>query len=100
MNEAGRIVSPSARFLQYRITLERRRTGGSPELRELELAYMAKNVAPALDESRNHAVELPVSRADTLGDRDEHHQLCRRWGSGNERPGHRSPSRDSPPARR
>jgi hypothetical protein len=50
VNEAGRIVSPSARFLQYRITLNGSAPGSSPELRELELAYMAKNVAPALDE--------------------------------------------------
>ena len=44
VNGSGRIASPSARFLQYRVSL----TGG--ELRELELAYMAKNVAPSFDE--------------------------------------------------
>lgn len=50
VNQTGRIVSPSARFLQYRVTLSGGAQDGSPELRELELAYMAKNVAPAFDE--------------------------------------------------
>lgn len=45
----SRVTSPSARFLQYRITIE---GGGpqSPELREVEIAYMPKNVPPALQE--------------------------------------------------
>ena len=42
---AGRIVSPPARFLQYRATLT-----GSAELREADIAYQPKNVAPAVDE--------------------------------------------------
>ena len=37
VNEAGRIVSPSARFLQYRITLNGGAQGGSPELRDSSL---------------------------------------------------------------
>jgi hypothetical protein len=45
LDTAGRVSSPAARFLQYRITL----TGGS-ELREIELAWMPRNVAPSLDE--------------------------------------------------
>ncbi|HVP00398.1 MAG TPA: hypothetical protein VMT15_20140 [Bryobacteraceae bacterium] len=41
---AGRIVSPPARFLQYRLTL----SGG--EITEVDAAYQAKNVAPSIDE--------------------------------------------------
>jgi sugar lactone lactonase YvrE len=44
LDAAGRIASPSARFLQYRITL----TAG--EMREIELAYMARNAPPAIEE--------------------------------------------------
>ena len=50
LDQASRIASPSARFLQYRVTLEQTPQTPSPELREIELAYMAKNVAPTLDE--------------------------------------------------
>lgn len=46
----GRPSSPSARFLQYRITLTAGNQGASPELREIELAYMAKNAPPAIEE--------------------------------------------------
>lgn len=41
---AGRIVSPPARFLQYRLTL----SGG--EITEVDAAYETKNVAPTIDE--------------------------------------------------
>ena len=50
VNESARIASPSARFLQYRITLNGGTQGASPELREIELAYMPKNVAPVIEE--------------------------------------------------
>ena len=50
LNAAGRVASPSARFLQYRITLNATAQGASPEVRELELAYMPKNVAPVFEE--------------------------------------------------
>ena len=42
---AGRIVSPSARFLQYRVTLS-----GSAELSSVDIAYQMKNIAPVIDE--------------------------------------------------
>ena len=45
----GRVASPQARFLQWRGTL----TGNgqqSPELREVDVAYMAKNLPPRLEE--------------------------------------------------
>ena len=42
---AGRIVSPPARFLQYRLTLT-----GSGEVTEIDAAYQMKNVAPEIEE--------------------------------------------------
>jgi sugar lactone lactonase YvrE len=46
----SRVTSPPARFLQYRVTLESSPAGQSPDLREIEIAYMAKNVAPVIEE--------------------------------------------------
>jgi sugar lactone lactonase YvrE len=42
---AGRIVSPAARFLEYKATLT-----GSAEFSEVETAYQMKNVAPVIQE--------------------------------------------------
>jgi hypothetical protein len=42
----GRIVSPPARFLQYKVTL----TGSNAELRGTDIAYQPKNVAPTVEE--------------------------------------------------
>ncbi len=42
--DAGRIVSPPARFLQYRATVS-----GSAELYDVSTAYEMKNVAPVVD---------------------------------------------------
>jgi hypothetical protein len=42
---AGRIVSPAARFLEYRATLS-----GTAEVAEVDVAYQMKNVAPAIQE--------------------------------------------------
>jgi hypothetical protein len=51
VDSAGsRVSSPSARFLQYRVTLNAAPDGRSPEVREIEIAYMAKNVAPVIEE--------------------------------------------------
>jgi hypothetical protein len=47
---AARATSPSARFLQYRVNLTAAADGKTPEVREIEVAYMAKNVAPAVEE--------------------------------------------------
>jgi sugar lactone lactonase YvrE len=47
---AARVVSPSARFLQYRVSLIAAPDGKTPEVREIEVAYLAKNVAPAVEE--------------------------------------------------
>lgn len=50
LNASGRPVSPPARFLQYRITMDASQGGQSPELREIELAWMPKNAPPSIDE--------------------------------------------------
>jgi hypothetical protein len=50
LDAASRVASPSARFLQYRLTLEAAADGSSPAVREIEIAYMAKNVAPVIEE--------------------------------------------------
>jgi hypothetical protein len=45
----SRVASPQARFLQWRATLSG--SGAqSPELREVDVAYMAKNLAPRIEE--------------------------------------------------
>ncbi len=46
---AGRIASPPARFLQYRVKLSVA-NGLSPEVTEVEAAYQMKNVAPVIDD--------------------------------------------------
>lgn len=46
--DGGRISAPPARFLQYRATLTAGSDGKSPEITGVEIAYMAKNVAPVL----------------------------------------------------
>lgn len=50
LNPEGRVASPSARFLQYRLTLASNAAGGAPETREIEVAYQLKNVAPAIEQ--------------------------------------------------
>ena len=44
-----RIASPPARFLQYRAVLEAAPSGASPQLRLVEAAYQAKNLAPVIE---------------------------------------------------
>ncbi|MGI8745286.1 MAG: hypothetical protein ACR2NN_22480 [Bryobacteraceae bacterium] len=51
----GRIASPSARFLQYKIELSARTSQGagkkaSPEIASVEAAYLPKNFAPIIEE--------------------------------------------------
>jgi hypothetical protein len=73
VNESERIVSPSARFLQYRIGFNGSPQGTTPELREIEIAYMAKNVAPTIEEIeitpsnyRFPTPTLPTSSTNTI----------------------------------
>ena len=46
---SGRIPSPPARFLQYRLTLAAPAQGPAPEVREIEIARQEKNVAPLVE---------------------------------------------------
>jgi hypothetical protein len=48
--DGGRVAAPPARFLQYRATLTAGPGGKSPELTEVDIAYMAKNIAPLISE--------------------------------------------------
>ena len=45
----GRIPSPPARFLQYRLTLGAPGQGTAPEVRQIEIARQEKNVAPVVE---------------------------------------------------
>lgn len=45
---SGRIASPPARFLQWRLTLTHSGEGRPPEVRSVETAYQPKNVAPSI----------------------------------------------------
>ncbi len=42
----GQIAAPPARFLQYRLTLQRAPDGGSPDLSVIDIPYLPKNIAP------------------------------------------------------
>jgi len=46
---AGRAVSPSARFLQYKIDLTPSPSQPVPEVSYVEVAYLSKNVAPVVE---------------------------------------------------
>ena len=46
---SGRAVSPSARFLQYKIEMAPSASQPSPEVSYVEVAYLSKNVAPVVD---------------------------------------------------
>ena len=44
--KGGRVASPAARFVQWKVTLE----GGSPELDSVDVAYLPKNLEPRIDD--------------------------------------------------
>ena len=48
--DGGRIVSPQARFLQWRLTLAASTAGVAPEIDSVMVAYLPKNVPPVLQE--------------------------------------------------
>ncbi len=48
-SSGGRVASPAARFLQYRLTLSAAGDGKSPEVTSIETAYLPKNVAPVVE---------------------------------------------------
>ncbi len=48
--DGGRIAAPPARFLQYRATITAGTGGKSPELTDVDIAYMSKNIAPVISQ--------------------------------------------------
>jgi cell wall-associated NlpC family hydrolase len=48
--EGGRVVSPQARFFQWKLTLAASPKGAAPEIDSVSLAYLSKNVAPAVQQ--------------------------------------------------
>ncbi len=48
--DGARMTSPAARFLQWRAVLEASPAGDSPELREVDAAWLPKNVAPEVQQ--------------------------------------------------
>ncbi|MCC7175153.1 MAG: hypothetical protein IT159_08145 [Bryobacterales bacterium] len=49
-SDGGRISSPQARFLQWRLTLTASASGASPEVDAVDAAYLPKNVPPVIQE--------------------------------------------------
>jgi len=49
-SDGGRVTSPQARFLQWKLTVAASQTGGSPEVGSITVAYLPKNVAPIVRE--------------------------------------------------
>lgn len=47
--KGGRVPSPPARFLGWRVTLTAAPNGASPQLSLVDVAYQAKNVAPVIE---------------------------------------------------
>jgi hypothetical protein len=62
--DAGRVVSPAARFVQYKATLS-----GTSELSEVDIAYLMKNVAPVIEQvditPANYKFPAPSAAAST-----------------------------------
>ena len=46
----GRVTAPSARFLQWKATLNAAASGASPDLDSVDAAYLLKNIAPRVTE--------------------------------------------------
>ncbi|HVX65560.1 MAG TPA: hypothetical protein VHA11_03110, partial [Bryobacteraceae bacterium] len=49
-SDGARVSSPAARFLQWRVSMQASESGVSPELRGVDVAYLSKNVAPAVQQ--------------------------------------------------
>jgi hypothetical protein len=62
--DAGRVVSPAARFVQFKATLS-----GTSELSEVDIAYLMKNVAPVIEQvditPANYKFPAPSAAAST-----------------------------------
>lgn len=50
LNAGNRVTSPSARFVQYKLSLMAAPDGSSPEVTSVEIAYLAKNIAPVVED--------------------------------------------------
>jgi sugar lactone lactonase YvrE len=48
--DGARVESPSARFLQWKLTLRASGAGNSPEVTSVDVAYLPRNVAPAIEQ--------------------------------------------------
>jgi hypothetical protein len=48
-SDGGRVLSPQARFVQWRLTLQASSAGRSPEVDAVYVAYLPKNVAPLVE---------------------------------------------------
>jgi hypothetical protein len=66
LKAASRVTSPSARFLQYRAVLRAGNGGASPEVDEVEVAYMSKNVAPLIEQIEITPVNYKFQPATSL----------------------------------
>jgi hypothetical protein len=60
----GRVASPSARFLQYKVELNAAASKTNPDVSYVEIAYLSKNVAPIVEEIEitpsNYKFPVPV----------------------------------------
>jgi len=63
--KGARIVSPAARFVQWKATLTADSAGHAPELESVDVAYLAKNVEPRIEEIEitpaNYKFPAPVA---------------------------------------
>jgi sugar lactone lactonase YvrE len=63
--KGGRIVSPAARFVQWKATLTADNSARGPELESVDVAYLAKNVAPLVEDVEitpaNYKFPTPVA---------------------------------------
>jgi hypothetical protein len=63
----GRVQSPGARFLQYKLSLDAAGDGNSPDVDTVDLKFQSKNIAPVLEQVEvtppNYKFPAPASAA-------------------------------------
>ena len=62
----GAVISPSARFLQYRLTLKASPQSNSPEVSSVEIGYLPKNIAPVVRQAEVAATNYRASTSTFL----------------------------------